>query len=126
MKTPVVMFVFNRPDLTRRSLAAIGRARPEQLFVVADGPRLGNPDDARLCREVRELFSDLDWPCKVQRRFAETNRGLDPNIEAGIDWVFSQVDRADLHRGRLHRRSDLLRVSARTSSSAIATTHRYG
>ena len=94
MKTPVVMFVFNRPELTRRSLAAIGRARPEQLFVVADGPRSGNPDDARLCDEVRALFSDVDWPCEVHRRFAETNRGLDPNIEAGIDWVFSQVDRA--------------------------------
>lgn len=94
MKTPVVMFVFNRPELTRRSLDAIRRAQPEQLFVVADGPRPGRPDDERLCAETRELFADLDWPCVVERRFAETNRGLDPNIEAGIDWVFSQVDTA--------------------------------
>ena len=90
MKTPVVMFVFNRPELTRRSLDAIRRAQPEQLFVVADGPRPGRPDDERLCAETRELFADLDWPCVVERRFAETNRGLDPNIEAGIDWVFSE------------------------------------
>jgi hypothetical protein len=88
------MFVFNRPELTRRSLAAIGAARPEQLFVVADGPRAGNPNDERLCAEVRELFDDVGWPCEVHRRFAETNRGLDPNIEAGIDWVFSVVDEA--------------------------------
>lgn len=94
MKTPVVMFVFNRPDLTRRSLAAIRHAAPEQLFVVADGPRPGNPNDERLCAEVRDLVSEVDWPCEVLPRFAETNRGLDPNIEAGIDWVFSQVDRA--------------------------------
>ena len=94
LKTPVVMFVFNRPELTRRSLAAIRHARPEQLFVIADGPRAGNPDDARLCAEVRELFDEVDWPCEVKPRFAETNRGLDPNIEAGIDWVFSHVDQA--------------------------------
>ena len=94
MKTPVVMFVFNRPELTRRSLAAVGHARPEKLFVIADGPRLGNPDDERLCAETRALFASVDWACEVMPRFAETNRGLDPNIEAGVDWVFSQVDEA--------------------------------
>lgn len=94
LQTPVVMLVFNRPDLTRRTLAAVATAKPEKLFVVADGPRPGNPDDERLCGEVRALFDHLDWPCEVVRRFAETNRGLDPNIEAGIDWVFGQVDQA--------------------------------
>lgn len=94
MKTPVVMFVFNRPALTRRTFEAIRGAKPEILFVVADGPREGNPDDARLCAEVRAIFDEIDWPCEFRPRFAETNRGLDPNIEAGIDWVFSQVPEA--------------------------------
>lgn len=94
MQTPVVMFVFNRPDLTRRTLASIRGAKPEKLFVIADGPRAGNENDERLCAEVRALFDEVDWPCEVLPRFAETNRGLDPNIEAGIDWVFSQVPEA--------------------------------
>ena len=94
MKTPVAMIVFNRPELTRRSLAAIRQARPEQLFVIGDGPRDGNDNDARRCAEVRDVIGEVDWPCEVRTRFAETNRGLDPNIETGIDWVFSQVDRA--------------------------------
>lgn len=94
MQTPVVMIAFNRPDLTRRSLAAIRQAKPEKLFVIADGPRAGNPDDERLCAAVRAVIDEVDWPCEVVTRFAETNRGLDPNIETGIDWVFSQVDRA--------------------------------
>lgn len=94
MQTPVVMFVFNRPDLTRRSLAAIRQTKPEKLFVIADGPRPGNADDERLCKSVREVFDEVDWPCEVVTRFAERNRGLDPNIETGIDWVFTQVDQA--------------------------------
>jgi hypothetical protein len=88
------MIVFNRPELTRRSLAAIRQARPEHLFVIGDGPRAGNENDERRCAEVRDVIGEVDWPCEVRTRFAETNRGLDPNIEAGIDWVFSQVDRA--------------------------------
>ena len=94
MKTPVVMLLFNRPGLTRRNLAAIRRVAPEQLFVVADGPREGNPDDAVKCAQVREVIGEVDWPCDVRTRFAEKNLGLDPNIETGLDWVFSQVDRA--------------------------------
>lgn len=94
MKTPVVMLLFNRPDLTRRNLAAIRHARPSQLFVIADGPRPDRPEDARLCAQVREVIEQVDWPCDVRTRFAERNLGLDPNIESGIDWVFTQVDRA--------------------------------
>jgi hypothetical protein len=94
MQTPVVMLVFNRPELTRRNLAAVRAVAPPMLFVVADGPRPDRPDDARLCAEVRAVIGEVDWPCEVVTRFAESNLGLDPNIEQGIDWVFSQVDRA--------------------------------
>ena len=43
---------------------------------------------------MRELFDTIDWPVKVERRFAERNLGLEANVELGLDWVFSQVDRA--------------------------------
>ena len=39
MRTPVVLIIFNRPDLTARVFAEIARARPEKLLVIADGPR---------------------------------------------------------------------------------------
>lgn len=93
--TPVVLIAFNRPRVTRRVLEAIGQVRPERLFVIADGPRPGREDDAALCAEVRDLIdSSVDWPCKVERRYAETNIGLEANVELGLDWVFGQVDRA--------------------------------
>ena len=43
MQTPVVMFVFNRPDLTRRSLATMVECAP-LTAVEADRPRIHMPD----------------------------------------------------------------------------------
>ena len=94
LQTPVVLIAFRRPDVTRRNLEVLRQVRPEHLFVVADGPRPGRPDEAEQCAAVRELFDEIDWPAKVERRFAERNLGLEANVELGLDWVFSQVDRA--------------------------------
>ena len=94
VEAPVVLFVFNRPRVTARNLDTLAQARPRQLFIVADGPREGHVDDERNCAEVRELVDRIDWPCDVHRKYAERNIGLEGNVELGLDWVFSQVDRA--------------------------------
>lgn len=92
--TPVVLIAFCRPDVTRRTLQAMRQVQPARVFVVADGPRPGREDDARNCAAVRAAIEEIDWPCTVQRRYAEANLGLEANVELGLDWVFSQVDRA--------------------------------
>lgn len=95
LTTPVVLIAFNRPRVTRRVLDAIREVRPPRLFVLADGPRPDRPEDAALCAEVRALIDEgIDWPCQVERRYAEGNLGLEANVELGLDWVFGQVDRA--------------------------------
>jgi hypothetical protein len=85
---------FNRPDHTRRTLDAVRAVRPEQLFLVADGPRADRPDDAPLCAAVREVMDGVDWPCEVRRRYSEVNLGCEGNVETGLDWVFQQVPEA--------------------------------
>lgn len=92
--TPVVLIAFNRPELTRRTLDTIRRAQPEHLLLIADGPRVARPDDDALCRQVRAELEQVDWPCKVERRFLETNLGCEANVELGLDWVFSKVENA--------------------------------
>jgi hypothetical protein len=91
---PVAVVVFNRPDTTRRTLERIREAAPSQLFVLANGPRPGNPDDPAKCRAVQAELEAIDWPCPVHRRYFDVNRGADANIELGLDWVFDQVDAA--------------------------------
>jgi hypothetical protein len=94
VQTPVVLIAFRRPGVTQRNLDVLREVQPEQLFIVADGPRPGNPEEARQCEAVRELIETIDWPCKVERKYADRNLGLEANVELGLDWVFSQVDRA--------------------------------
>ncbi len=92
--TPVVLVVFNRPQLTRQVLAAIEAAGPRPLYVVADGPRATRPEDAERCAETRAVIDERDWPMPVHRRYSEVNLGVEANVELGLDWVFDQVDRA--------------------------------
>ena len=92
---PVAFFIFKRPDCTGRVLDAIRRARPPRLFVVADGPRPGRPDDAGKCAEVRRIVeTGIDWPCDVRKDFADANLGCARRVSSGITWVFSQVEEA--------------------------------
>ncbi|QYJ03941.1 glycosyltransferase [Nocardioides panacisoli] len=94
LQTPVVVIAFNRPRLAERTLAAVRAAAPQRLLVVADGPRPDRPGEDALCAETRAVLERVDWPCEVERRYAAANLGLEANVELGLDWVFSRVDRA--------------------------------
>ncbi len=94
MQTAVVLILFRRPELTAKVFERIGDARPPKLFLIADGPRLGNAEDARLCEEARAVVERVDWPCDVVRDFAEQNLGLKRRIPSGLDRVFAEVREA--------------------------------
>jgi hypothetical protein len=94
MRAPVALVSFNRPTATRRTLDRIREAAPPELLLIADGPRPGNEDDPAKCAEVRRELEAIDWPCRVSRRYSDENRGLEPTIESGLDWVFEEVEEA--------------------------------
>lgn len=94
LSSPLVYFVFNRPRHTRETFAVIRAQKPSRLFIVADGPREKHPEDVARCREVREIVDAIDWPCTVYRNYSDTNLGCRLRISGGLDWVFSQIDRA--------------------------------
>ncbi|HEV8462057.1 MAG TPA: hypothetical protein VGQ38_15260 [Gaiellaceae bacterium] len=96
MKTPVALFVFNRPDVTARVIEAVRVATPPLLLVVADGPRPGVPSDEPACREVRALIDRAGWPCPVRTNYADANLGCRARVSSGIDWVFDEVPEAVL------------------------------
>lgn len=96
MKTglPVVLLIFNRPETTSRQLESLRIIQPDQLFVVADGPRENHPADAERCEQTRQILESIDWTCDVQTNFAESNMGLGRRVSSGISWAFEQVERA--------------------------------
>ena len=86
---PVLLIVFNRPQPTRRVLAAVRQARPACLYIAADGPRPGHPTDAARCAETRALVTaGVDWPCEVHTQFRDENLGCGRGPSAAITWFF--------------------------------------
>ena len=92
--TPIAFIIFNRPEFTRKVFNAIRVAQPQQLFVIADGPRLDRPDDLDKCVATRAILDEVDWDCKVFKNYADRNLGCGLRPASGIDWVFKHVETA--------------------------------
>jgi hypothetical protein len=90
-ETPILLLVFNRPEVTRKVFQTIREIRPTKLFVAADGPRVGRPDDIPKCVEVREIVSVIDWPCELKTLFRTSNLGCKHAVSQGITWFFEHV-----------------------------------
>lgn len=91
---PVALFFFNRPALTAQVFERIRQARPERLFLVADGPRANHPEDEERCAAARAITAAVDWPCEVSTDFSEQNLGCRRRISSGLSWVFDEVPEA--------------------------------
>lgn len=89
---PILLIVFNRPELTRQSFEQIRKAKPSQLFLAADGPRKEIPSDEELCRETRKIVENVDWNCQVQSRFLDENEGCGRAVAGAITWFFENVE----------------------------------
>lgn len=92
MKTPIALVLFNRPQHTARVFERIAAARPQQLFLIADGPRADRPDDRENCARARAVVERIDWDCDVQRAFSDINLGCGVRPATGIQWVFEHVE----------------------------------
>ena len=94
LSTPVALVLFNRPARVREVLAVLRQVRPARVLAIADGPRPTHPADVEACRAAREALIEIDWPCTVERRFADTNLGCDERVVSGLDWVFGRTREA--------------------------------
>lgn len=92
VKTPVLFLIFNRPATTQQVFEAIRQAKPERLYVAADGPRPDRPDEGARCAEVRRIATSVDWPCEVKTLFRETNLGCKMGVSGGINWFFQHEE----------------------------------
>ncbi len=92
MKTPILLLVFNRPLLTQLVFDSIKTARPEQLFVAFDGPRIGYDADIQNVKKIEQIINSVDWDCRVLILRREENLGVGVAVSSAIDWFFEHVD----------------------------------
>lgn len=85
---PIALFVYNRPDHTRRTLQALaanGLADRSDLIIFSDGPR--DPADAAAVSAVRDAIKSTGGFRKVEIRESISNRGLARSIIDGVAQV---------------------------------------
>lgn len=90
----VAFLIYRRPELTARVFEQIRLARPERLFIVADGPKREEAGDSEKVERTRKIVENIDWPCEVQKNYSDVNIGCRKRVSSGLDWVFRQVEEA--------------------------------
>lgn len=90
--TPVLFLIFARPDTTEQVFERIRQIRPTRLYVAADAPRKGRPDEAERCRQARSVVDRVDWQCEVKTLFREENLGCKVAVSSAISWFFDQEE----------------------------------
>lgn len=85
-QTPILLLVFNRPDLTKKVFESISAAKPERLYIAADGAR--NEEEKIKCIAVRDIVANVTWDCEVKTLFREENLGCKYAVSGAIDWFF--------------------------------------
>ena len=88
---PVLILFFNRPQQLSQVFEQVKKARPSRLFLYQDGAR--NERDLPGIEACREIVSQIDWECEVERLYQEKNFGCDPSEYLSQRWAFSMVDK---------------------------------
>jgi hypothetical protein len=88
---PILITIFNRPELTRRLMESLSQVQPPILLIAADGPRWR--EEERVCLEARKCASMVDWPCEVRTTYADDNMGCGVRVHTAITWALQQHDR---------------------------------
>ncbi len=83
--SPIVLFVYNRPIHTRRTVEALQKndlAAKSVLIIFSDGPKQDN--DKLKVEEVREYIKTISGFKSVEAHESEFNYGLSASIIAGV------------------------------------------
>lgn len=90
--TPILLLIFNRPDVTQQVFNQIKLIKPKYLYVAADGPRPGREDDIITCKQTRDITNQIEWPCELKTLYRNENLGCGNAVSSAISWFFKQVE----------------------------------
>ena len=95
--SPIVLFVYNRPDHTKRTLEALKAndfADRSTLYVYSDGPKhMALKEDVVKIKQIRDLVQGNQWCGEVYLVESERNCGLADSIVSGVTEVVNKHGR---------------------------------
>jgi len=89
-KTGIALFVYNRPDHTRKVLEGLKTNNISNLYIFSDGSK--NEKDSEEVKEVRNLIKEIEW-CETEVHVSFHNKGLAHSIIDGVDYILNKHDR---------------------------------
>jgi Glycosyl transferase family 2 len=93
-KAPIVLFAFNRPEHTRRTLSALKNnhlADSSLLFIYIDGPKADfTEDQIRKINAVKEVAKEEQWCSEVKIIESKANKGLAGSVTEGVTEVVNK------------------------------------
>ena len=93
-KAPIILFAFNRPEHTRRTLSALKQnhlADSSLLFIYIDGPKADfTEDQIQKINAVKEVAREEQWCAEVKIIESTTNKGLAGSVIEGVREVVNK------------------------------------
>ena len=92
---PIVLFVYNRPYHTLKTLETLKSAdlsSESKLIIFSDGPK--NVKDCFRIFKVRKIINKIDWVKKVEIFKSNKNKGLEKSIQSGVNYVLEKYGKA--------------------------------
>jgi len=95
VKSPVVLILFNRPELTNILIERISKVKITDLLIIIDGPR-NEVDDAAIneIHKIIDLYKIKNQDCNILINKSRTNLGCKERIISGLGWVFERINYA--------------------------------
>lgn len=88
-KNPILIVIFNRPEIVAETFRSIKNAKPKTIYVFADGPRKNNKTDEINCQKARSFFDEkLDWECEIIKKYNDKNLGCQLAVSSALEWFF--------------------------------------
>ena len=92
--TAIVIITYNRPNLLQKVLEVVKKVSPQTIYLIVDGVKENDLENEQKNREVKKILDDIDWCENIHRNYAQENLGCGIRIPTGLDWVFSQEEKA--------------------------------
>lgn len=90
---PIVLFVYNRPEHTKKTIEALSRnegASESEIFIYSDGPKV--PNDPKVT-ELRNYLTTVTGFKNVTVKLSETNKGLANSVINGVTEIVNRYGR---------------------------------
>ncbi|AEF87014.1 methyltransferase FkbM [Treponema primitia ZAS-2] len=90
----MLFLVFNRLETTKKVFESIREKKPLHLYIASDGPRNDHMGEDEVVQSVRDyVLNNIDWDCKIEKLFRDTNLGCGKAISSAITWFFENEEK---------------------------------